>query len=59
MDDEDRTAEATPAPAISSQKDVVKVWLSYAPGERIAGKYQLVRLLGAAWARRAVALKSP
>ncbi len=29
----------------SSAKDVVEVWLSYAPGERIAGKYQLLRML--------------
>jgi eukaryotic-like serine/threonine-protein kinase len=33
----------TPAP--SSKRDVVEVWLSYAPGERIAGKYQLIRML--------------
>ncbi len=39
------TGMSRTAPAPASQKDAVQVWLSYAPGERIAGKYQLLRTL--------------
>jgi serine/threonine-protein kinase len=45
MGQDSRTVEATPSVATAAPKDLVEVWLSYAPGERIAGKYQLIRKL--------------
>ena len=42
--DLDVTEEAS-RDALGLQKDVGGVWLSYLPGERIAGKYQLIKML--------------
>jgi eukaryotic-like serine/threonine-protein kinase len=44
MLNEQCTVEATPLPT-STPRDAAEVWRSYAPGEQIAGKYQLLRML--------------
>ena len=45
MGDDPRAIDTTLPSLSAPQKDVAQVWLSHAPGERIAGKYQLIRTL--------------
>jgi serine/threonine-protein kinase len=47
MAQEYSTLETTPSPrtTVPHDDDAAEAWRSYAPGERIAGKYQLLRML--------------